>query len=284
MRRVSLFVLCAPLMAGLTAFAIQDRQLLVTVLDWDDVALTGLTPADVTVFEDGTARTVTAVERATEPLAVVLLIDTGKSPIGTTEPTRDVRTAVTTFVKTVFASGAPVEMAIMEYAGAGTMLRGYTQKLEEVERVASRLVPSQRSNSVLLETLPDAVRDIAKRPALRRAIVVLDRGSMETGRVEQERVLSSIAKSGASIWAVTVQSAQASSPVKEVVLDEVTQDTGGRRLSAVSPAALEGLMKKIADALVSQYVVTYTSGGSLPKSVVPAGTKGARYLRAPVIR
>jgi VWFA-related protein len=264
--------------------ATQERQLLVTVLDKEDVPVTDLASTDLSVYEDGAARPVTGVERAVDPLAVVVLIDTGKSPIGTVEPTRDLRTAVTTFVETVWAGGAPVEMAIMEYAGAGTMLRGYTQKVEELTRVASRLVPSQRSNSVLLETLPDAARDLGKRKAMRRAIVVLDRGSLETSRVEQERVLSAIAASGASIWGVTVQSAQASSPVKEVVLDELTQDTGGRRFSAVSPAALEGLMKKVADALVSQYVVTYTSGGGTPRSIVPAGTKGARYLRAPVIR
>jgi hypothetical protein len=264
------------------AISEQDRSLLVTVLDKEDTAIRDLTAADFFVFEDRVSRTVSGAKLSTEPLAVLLLVDTTKSPIGTPEPTRDVRTAVQTFVKTVFAGGAPTQIAIMDYAGAGTLLRSFTEKVEDVERAATRIVPSQRQNAVLLETLIEAAKEVRKRPAPRRAIVVLDRGSHETSRVLPEKIVDEVSKSGASIWAVSVNSG-ISAPARDVALDSLTDETGGVRLTAVSPTALEAMMKKVADALVSQYEVTYAGEGS-PKSVVPTAKRGAKFLRAPWIR
>jgi VWFA-related protein len=266
------------------AAASQGRQLLVTALDADNTPLRDLKPEEFLVFEDGASRPVTAAELAPGPLSVILLIDTTKSPMGTPEPTRDVRTAVQAFVKTIAASGVPANMAMMDYAGAGTMLRGFTDKLEDVEKAAGRIIPSQRSNSVLLETLPDAAKEVARKPGPRRAIVVLDRGGLETSRVQGDKITEEIQKSGASVWAVSVSSTAGSSPAREVALQSLTEATGGLQLTAVSPAALEGMMTKVAEALLSQYVVTYTPGGGTPQSVVPAASRGTKFLRAPWVK
>lgn len=271
---------------GLTVVALsaaQDRQVLFIALDAQNAPIAGLTPADVLVYEDGQSRTVTAVEKATQPLSVMLLLDTAKAPMGTVDPTRDMRTSVQTFVKTLAAAGVPTQMAIMEYAGAGVMLRGFTEKLEDVEKAAGRLVPSQRSNSVLLETLPDAARDLGKRPGPRRAIVILDRGAMDVSRVQGERIAEAVRNSGASVWAVTVPS-QSTSPNKELVIDTLTEATGGMRLTAISTAALEEMMKTVATALASQYVVTYTPGSGTPQSIVPVAKTAAKSLRAPWVK
>lgn len=284
-RRMTAGVCCALVVSvSILAAGVQDRQVLVTVLDSDDTPVTGLDTSQFLVYEDGQSRTVTAATKATEPLSVMVLLDTTKSPMGTPEPTRDVRTAVQTFVKTVFAGGAETQMAIMEYAGAGVQLRSFTAKAEDVEKAASRIVPNQRANSVLLETLPDAAKDLGKRPGPRRAIVILDRGGLETSRVPGDRIADEVRKSGASVWVVSIPSAVGSSPNREVVLDVLVEATGGMRLTAVSAAALEGMMKKVADALVSQYVVTYTPGPGTPKSIVPAAKTGTKFLRAPWVR
>lgn len=258
---------------------VQERAVLVTVLDKDDAPIRDLTADEFLVFEDGASRKVSGATLSTEPLSVLVMVDTTKSPIGTPEPTRDVRTAVRTFVKTVFAGGVGAQMALMDYAGAGTVLRSFTDKAEDVEKAATRIVPSQRSNAVLLETLIEAAREVRKRPGPRRAIVVLDRGSHETSRVMPDRIVDEVSKSGASMWAVSVNSG-ISAPARDVALDSLTEATGGLRLTAVVPTALDGMMKKVADALVSQYLVTYAGEGT-PKSIVPAAKRGAKFLRAP---
>lgn len=283
MRRVVGAVLCSVVALVVTgqSWADQQRRVLVAVLDKDNTPIVDLVTSDFLVYEDGVSRTVTEAVLSKDPLAVVILVDTGKSQYGTTEPTRDIRAGVQAFVRTIAAAGIPTQMALMDYAGAGTVLQGFTEKLEDVERIAGRLVPSQRSNSVLLETLPDAARDVGRRSAPRRAIVILDRGSLETSRVQQDRVVGEVQKSGASIWAVSVSSPAGPSPAKEVALEMLTEATGGMHLTAVSHAALEGLMTTVAQALASQYVVTFTGGADAPQSVVAAATRGTKFLRAP---
>ncbi len=281
------FVACAAISLAAAPGTQTTVSLLVTALDKDDTPVRDLKASEWMVFEDGAQRTATDAKLATEPLAVLLLIDTAKAPIGQVEPTRDIRTAVQGFIKTVFAGGAPVQMAMMEYAGAGTVLRNYTDKPADLESSASRIVPNQRANAVLLETLLDAPRDLRKRPSPRRAIVILDRGAMETSRVQGERVMDEVGKSGASVWSISLPAAfGGSSPSREVMLDALTAATGGVRLTAVSASALESMMQKVAEALTSQYVITYTrpAGSAAPQSIVPAATRGTKFLRAPMIQ
>ncbi len=279
---VCVVTVCA---AGASAYVRQqERSLLVTVLDKDSVALRDLAPADFRVTEDGAARTVTGAALTTEPLSVIVLVDTTKSRMGTPEPTRDVRAAVQGFVKTVYAGGQPTQMAIMEYAGAGMMLRSFTDKVADVEKAAGRLVPSQQSTSVLLETLIDAAKEVGKRPGPRRAIVIMDRGAQESSQVRADRITAEIEKSGASVWAVSLaQTSGVSVPARDYAIESLTAATGGIRLTGVSPSSLEALMKKIADALVSQYAVTYTSEGS-PKVITPGASRGTTVLRAPWVK
>jgi VWFA-related protein len=280
---VSLFAIV--LAAGVLAAPLaQERSLLVTALEKDGTPIRDLTAADFLIYEDGASRKVTSAAMSTEPLSVLVLIDTTKSAMGTPEPTRDLRLAIQTFVKTVFAGGQPTQMALMDYAGAGTMIRGFTDKVADVEKAAGRLVPSQRSNSVLLETLIEAAKDVGKRPGPRRAIVILDRGSQETSRVEGGKIVDAVQASGASVWAVSLQQTSGVSvPARDYALESLTTATGGLRLTGVASSAMETLMKKIADALVSQYLVTYVSGGT-PTSVTPAATRGATFLRAPWVK
>jgi VWFA-related protein len=284
-RLPSVIVFAALLATGLLASpAPQSRSVLVTVLEKDGVPIRDLTAADFSIAEDGVSRTVVNASLATEPLSVIVLVDTTKSPMGTPEPTRDVRLAMQTFVKTVFAGGQPTQMALMDYAGAGTMLRGFTDKVADVEKAAGRMVPSQRSNSVLLETLIDAAREVGKRPGPRRAIVILDRGSQETSQVQGQKIVDEVSRSGASVWAVSLlQTSGVSVPARDYALESLTTATGGVRLTGVTASALEGMMKKVADALVSQYVVTYTGEGT-PGSVTPSARRGATVLRAPWVQ
>jgi VWFA-related protein len=282
---------------GLQADQAQERTVVVTVLDKEDAPIRDLTAADFTVYENRAARKVTAATLSTEPLSVLVMIDTAKSPIGTSEPTRDVRTALRTFVKTVYAGGTPVRMALMEYAGAGVMLRNFTELEAELDKAAARVVPSQRQNVVLLEALIEGARELRKQLGPRRAIVVLDRGSHDNSRVMPERIVDEVSKAGASVWAVSVASSRdtgqerqlegtrsvSSSQAREAALDSLTEATGGARLTAMSSTGLESMMKKVADALISQYEVTYASTGP-SMSVVPMARRGEKFLRAPWIR
>jgi VWFA-related protein len=268
---------------GATGPTSAGKQLLVTVLDKDNTPLRDLTAKEFLVFEDGAQREVTEAALATSPLSVSVLLDTSKPPLGTAEYTRDIRTALLTFVRTLFAANPKTQVAITEFAGAGVLLRGFTDKPEELEKSITRIVHNQRSNAVLLETLIDASREIRKKPGPRRAIVTIDFASLESSRVPGDRVSDEVFKAGAAVWSVSIHGPTGQDAAnREVALDSLTEATGGVRVRAVLPSSLEDLLKRVAECLTSQYLVTYTQpDGATPKTIVPAATKGAKFLRAP---
>jgi len=267
---------------GLSPGVQVERGLLVTVLDKDNNPLRDLTAKDFLVYEDGVKRDVTGAELTTAPMSITILVDTTKSAPGQIEPTRDIRTSLSTFVQTVQAAVPATEVSIYEFAGAGVLLRSFTSKPEDLAKTITRIVPNQRINAVMLETLLDAAKDIKKRPGPRRVILTIDRGSGESSRVHPQKVADEVQMSGASLWAISVASTSGTvAPDRDTLLDIVTEGTGGVRLTAQLSSALEMMTKAVAAAITSQYLVTYSRPDGPPaKSVVPAATRGAKFLRA----
>ena len=260
-----------------------ERGLLVTVLDKDNSPLRDLTGKDFVVFEDGVKREVTGAELTTAPMSVSIMLDTTKAAIGVVEPTRDIRTALQTFVQTVQSAAPDTEVAITEFAGAGVLLRSFTNKPEELAKAITRIVPNQRMNAVMLEALMDAAKDIRKRPSPRRVILTIDRGSGESSRIHPQKVADEVQGSGSSVWAISIASSAGTvAPDRDTLLDILTEATGGLRLTAQLPSALEMMTKTVAAAITSQYIVTYKRPDGPPsKFITPAATRGVKYLRAP---
>jgi hypothetical protein len=162
-----------------------------------------------------------------------------------------------------------------------------------------RLVASQRGSGVLFEALVDAGKALAKRTSPRRAIVVINFSWADSSQMIPKAVADSVLKSGASVWAVSIQGPPDSSNFqigsqsvdnmmaanREIVLNNVPALTGGLRLTGVSATALMSMLTKVANALTVQYVVTYAHPDGPPAKVVQATAKrGAKALTAPWVR
>lgn len=283
-------VWCALLVAGASAAAgtsgFVEKTILVTVLDKDGAPIRDLTAGEFAVTEDGARREVTAASLSTEPLFVSVLIDTSKPQEGDVDRLRDLRTSLTTFVKTVHAASPTAEIALTTVGGAGVLVHDFTTQAVELERITSRLVPDQRSMAVVLEALIDAARGLRDKPSPRRAIVTLDFASREASTVQPTTVIEEVFKSGASVWAVSVHGSMGgTAPRRDTAINHLTKNTGGVRATALLPSALESILKNLAFSLTSQYEVTYTRpDGSAPKSIVPSAKRGSKVLMAPFIQ
>jgi hypothetical protein len=282
----SLSMVAAVWAAGPAAPGFVEKSILVTVLDKDLAPIRDLAASEFTVHEDGARREVTAAAHATDLLFVSVLIDTSKIPQGDIDRIRDMRTSLTTFVKTLQSANPTAEIALTTVGGAGVLVKDFTTQTNELEHITGRLVPDHRENSVVLESLIDAARGLVNKPSPRRAIVSIDFASMERSEVQPTTVITEVLKSGASVWCVSVHGQQGfTAPRRDTALNFLTKNTGGIRATALVPSALEQVLKNLAWSLNSQYLVTYTRpDGATPKSIVPSAARGSKFLMAPVIQ
>lgn len=263
---------------ALSAYVPAGHSILVTVLDKDGAPLKDLAPADFIVHEDGQSREVTAAALSNEPMAIALMIDTSKPPIGTELPIRDIRAGLTGFIKTIYAANPASTISLMDISGAAVKTVNFTSKPEQILKAAGRVVVSQRTNGVLIEGLLDTAKDLAKAPVQRRAIVVLSFDAPDDSSTQPRDAAVAVQKSGAAFWAVTIGTG--GSPIREVIFENLPGVTGGMRLTGVSASSLAQMMTHVAEALTTQYLVTYTSPGGSANSIQAGARKGDKVLRA----
>jgi len=275
-----------------------EKSVLVSVAGESSVPLTDLTATDFRVREDGTTRPVLDAKLATETLFVALLVDTAKPMLGVTPPTQELRRALTTFSEILDAADADARIALFEFGGAAVKTEDFTTPAV-LAKSLDRLIPDLRSGAVLFEAFVDASRSLSEKPGPRRALVCITFGAPETSTVNPKKVLSEVEKSGATAWAISVQDVEGtssiqtgkqgvdnrSSPDREAFLNTVTQATGGLRLKALEVTALATHLKTIANALVSQYEITYTRpAGASVKKIQLELTRPGKVLMSPWIR
>jgi hypothetical protein len=281
-------VLLSALAASLVLPAGQSQKsLIVTVLDQSGAAVKDVTPADLAVVEDGATRDVTEVKPATDPMTIAILIDTTKPPMGKDAPTREVRAALTAFVKTIQAASPESAIGLWEFGGAGVMTQKPTVKTEELTKKINRIFPGQQPGGVLLEALVDASKELSKKETgPRRVIVAISLNSSEVSTIQPRDVAIAMRKAGVNFWAVSVGSSQGNSAARDLILENVTAASGGERLTGVSATSLEKQVRSIADALTSQYVVTYTrpAGVSAVTNIQAVSKKGMKALTTPWVQ
>jgi hypothetical protein len=256
-----------------------------------------LTAKDFIAYEDTSRRELVGAELSGDPLSVFLIVDTSAPLAGTTPPTQDMRTALTSFVKTLRKAAGDVDIAYCATAGAAVTAVDFG-KLVELDTALARWVPDTMTTSVILEALNDAGKALKNRPAPRRAVVIVDLNSQE-GSAEKamKPAIQSVHESGATVWNVSVRAStnaqmstsNQSSPMitnnanRESVLNDLAKANGGMRWTVAGTPGLEPALAVVADTLASQYAVTFEHKGS-PKVTRFETTSGAKVLLSPFMR
>jgi hypothetical protein len=237
-----------------------------------------LSAKDFVVHEANGTDEVIASELATDPLSILILVDTTQPSIGMSPPTLDLRTGLQTFVKLIRAGNPGAQIALTEIAGAAVPRTSFGAPAADLDTAIQRLNPNVQSTGVLLEALSDASRTIAQRPIPRRVIVTIDFASHDTSAdTTLRKVPDEVHRSGASVWAVSVRGGE--TVAREAILNAVTQNSGGLRLSIVAPTGLENQLKIVANSLLSQYSITFarTNTGGV-KGLKIETTRGGKVL------
>ncbi|MEX2271749.1 MAG: vWA domain-containing protein [Vicinamibacterales bacterium] len=278
----------AGLVAALSApAAAQDAQaregrVHISVTDRDGKVLP-LTAAEVAISEDGRAREVLRVEKASGPVQIALLLDDSQAAQATIN---DLREGVRQFIAKVLDANAQSEIALISFGERPTLLVDYTSNRAQLERGIGRIFARQGAGAYMLEAIFSAARGAAKRASARGHIAVIGTEGVEFSNDHYGRVLDELAQSGATLWALTLTAGARAAESEEtrnrsVVLGRGTDDTGGRQDQVLANSAIPTILGKLADSILNQYAVTYGRPDALvpPKTIdVKVSKPGARVL------
>ena len=258
------------------------KSIFISIVDSSGKPVTDLKPEEVAVGEDSKRLEMTGFKAAASPLSIALLIDT----TGGVEPfVQDFRRSLASFVKQIQAARPDSEIMLMEFGQAASPLAQFTTKAADLEKPISRFYPKKEaSSSVLLEAIGESSQMLAKRTSLRRAIVILNlEPSNENSAVRPNQVVEALRKSGASVWAVSLQEGKLRNPTRDVVLPVLTGNTGGSREFIFASAAIEAKLAQVAESLLGQYEVTYVrpADAGTPKIVQLRVGRPGLTVRAP---
>jgi hypothetical protein len=153
------------------------------------------------------------------------------------------------------------------------MIEPFTRDYEKLTHSINRVFPKRRAASVLVEALIAANIELAKQPSKRRAIVAFNmEPSDEQSREEPRRISDAFRLAGAQLWSLSLQKGTNKNAKRDVVLTQLTRNSGGHREFIVAQSAIETHLTQFAGALVSQYEVTYKRPEGPRPNVVQTGT------------
>jgi hypothetical protein len=256
-----------------------DRTLFLSVLDEAGNPVKDIVADDILIREDGVDRQVVTVKPVSEPLSVAVLVDTAQGTrvtdaYGTAEEyVRDIRNAVATFARQLLGQSPNAVVSLTEFGQAAVTIVPFTSDPVEFGKGINRLVARPGVGSVLMEALQQANGDLSRQKSRRRAIVSLNlEPSNEQSREDPKKIVEAFGKSGAQLWAVSVQRGTLKTSGRDVVLPNFTKVSGGQRDFIVGISALDGILKKYADALTYQYEVVFKRPESSKPKQIQVGT------------
>ncbi|HXH26157.1 MAG TPA: VWA domain-containing protein [Vicinamibacterales bacterium] len=257
-------VIWASSVPGLDAQAsARERTLFVSAVDDAGEPVAGLGPEAFIVREDGIRREILRVSRATEPIDIALLVDNSAAA---SDDILFLREALATFVARMAPGN---QIAVITLADRPTIAADYTGDAGRLGEAVGRLFAMSQSGMTLLDAIWEVSRGLARRETPRAVIVaVFTDGPEFTNRYHRD-VAAAAREAGAALHLVTLgqflHSEEHGIRERSFLLDSGPSETGGQRISLLSPNGLEPALERLARELTSQYKVVY----GRPESFIP---------------
>jgi VWFA-related protein len=241
----------------------RERTLFVSAVDERGEPVEDLRVNDLIVREDGVRREVLRLSRATEPIDIALLVDNSAAA---DDAILQIRDALRRFVAKMTPDN---QIALVALADRPTIFVDYTSDRTRLENGIGRLFAMSRSGMTLLDAIAEVSRGLERRETPRAVVVpVVTDGVEFTNRYHRD-ITAALRAAAAPLHAVAVGSFYFSDEQamreRNFVLDVSTKESGGQRISLLSPMGLDNALDKLARELSSQYKVVY----GRPQSLVP---------------
>lgn len=250
---------------GLGAVADRDRTIVVSALDDKGAPIADLKPEDLVVRENSVAREVLRVAKDTAPMTIAFLVDDSAAA---KSAMMDIRQGVGEFMAKMAGAN---DIALLTFGERPTIVVGYTKDKAALENGVKKLFYRDTAGAYFLDAIRDAARGLEKRNAERPVIISLMTEGVEFSTLGYDRVLDELYKSGAQFHALVLTEVQAVDPTaqeiryRNIVIDEGTRTTGGRREQLLASSSVPYALGQLAAELNNQYLVTYAR----PETLIP---------------
>ena len=226
----------------------------------DDNPVLGLSAADFAILQDGREVAVENVSPATDPMAIVLAIDTSGSMQAKDRSGRTSMTAAKKAAVNFIAMLAQDDrMALFSFNNEPILKMDFTGDQNAAINAVNALVAKTNAATCLYDTAFEAVKKAAEIPRGRRAIILLTDGKDEkAGRACSMHTANDVIDVATTkSIRVPIFTIGVGPKVDARELGRIASFTGGRNLLATSLADLQGLYRAIANQLKNQYLITY---------------------------
>lgn len=232
----------------------------VTVSDRNQRPVPGLGAENFKVLEDGRPAVISSVAKTTDPMAVVLAIDTSGSMLardksGETSMAAAKRAAI----QFISRLGEQDRVALYSFNTEPILCFDFSSDRKAAVDAVNALKARVNAATCLYDTAFEAVKKSAEIPRGRRAIVLLTDGKDEKGGgpCSTYHVNDVIDAATTKTIRVPIYTIGVGPKVDPKDLDRIASFTGGISLLAATLEELDGFYRQIADQLKNQYLVRY---------------------------
>ena len=253
----------------------------VTVTDVDDNPIPGLSESNFEALEDGRKVSIENASQTTDPMAIVLTIDTsGSMQAQDKSGQTSMEAAKMAAMDFISMLSEGDQVAIYSFNNEPILKFDFSTDHAAAMGIVSGLAAKPNAATSLYDTTLEAVKKTAEIPKGRRAIILLTDGKDEKAGGKCSSCSSSDVIDAATTKAIRVPiyTIGVGPQVDARELGRMAGLTGGRRLLASSLDELPGFYKTIANQLKNQYLIKYmtrTASGehSLVMKALHEGTK-----------
>lgn len=233
----------------------REGTLFVSAVDKDGEPVAGLGPDAFIVREDGVRREVLRVSPAREPIDIAILVDNSAA---TSDDITFLRNGLAKFVARI-APGNNV--AVIGLADRPTILVDYTSDVKRLSDAVGRLFPMTQSGMTLLDGIFETTRGLTRRETPRAVIVPVVTDGVEFTNRYSKDVVEALVDADTALHMVTIgqfyHAEDHATRERSFLLDEGPRESGGQRISLLSPHGLDDALQRLARELSSQYKVVY---------------------------
>jgi len=228
----------------------------VTVTDLINRVVTGLDKKDFRIFEDSVEQEILhfAVEDA--PVSIGLIFDTSGSMGSKLDKSRR---AVAQFFK---AANPEDEFFLVEFNDRPALVSGFTTSLEEIQNKLTFTQPKGRT--ALLDAIYMGLDFVKKGKNARKSLLIISDGGDNSSRYTESEIKNRVREADTQIYAIGILEpiGRRSRTPEELagpeLLQQISDQTGGRAFAVENIADLPDVAAKIGDELRHQYVLGYT--------------------------